>query len=57
MNAVKVHSNVRIAKQVNDEKTYSINVKKTYTHKEVFNKLLDKLSVHYDVNMHKLVKL
>ena len=31
--------------------------KQPRTHKEVFGKLLDKLSVHYDVNMHKLVTL
>jgi len=57
MNAATVHSPVRILKQVNDEKTHSMNVKKARTHKEIFNKLLDKLSVHYDVDMHRLVKL
>lgn len=27
------------------------------THKEVFSKLIDKLSEHYDTDMHKIVKL
>jgi len=34
-----------------------INAEKVSTHKEVFGKLLDKLSVHYGVDMHKLVTL
>ena len=40
-----------------EEKPHFINLQKARTHKEVFSKLLDKLSIHYDVDMHKLVKL
>jgi len=39
------------------ENTHFMNTKKASTHKEVFSKLLDKLSVHYDIDMHKLVTL
>ena len=39
----------------NNGKTRAAIEKKPHTHKEVFGKLLDKLSVHYGVDMHKLV--
>jgi len=32
------------------EKTHSVNIEKARTHKEVFNNLLDKLSVHHSVD-------
>ena len=58
MNTATAFSHVRIAEHVvNKEKKHSINVRRACTHKEVFGKLLDKLSVHYGVDMHKLVKL
>jgi len=55
MNIATVSPHVRITKHVNNESP--INVKKSRTHKEIFNNLLDKLSIHYDIDMHKLVKL
>jgi len=57
MNTAAIHSPVHSPERVNNGKIHSENVKKAHTHKEVFDKLLDRLSVHYDVDMHKLVKL
>ena len=57
MNTAVAHQHIRIAKQINNEKTHYTNVKKARTHKEVFGKLLDKLSVHYSTDMRELVRL
>ena len=57
MNAAIAHQHVHIAEQINNEKAHYANVRKAPTHKKVFGKLLDKLSIHYDIDMHKLVRL
>ena len=50
--AALIHSACHMAEL---ENTPPVNVNKARTHKEVFAGLLDKLSVHYGADMHKLV--
>ncbi|GHT58651.1 hypothetical protein FACS18945_4690 [Bacteroidia bacterium] len=53
-----LEQNLPYAERLSIERGYNDFLQnKLHTHKEVFSKLLDKLSLHYNVNMHELVEL